>query len=123
VRDFVQSVRATHEAAFNHQTNQDNEEDDSLNHAIEMIENLLQETRQQIAANNDLANLINYADHEDQSQELIEKNNSLILSYSRSKIRHDYKQLHHRDFVKSVITHEIKALVIYKEVMIDSQAN
>jgi DNA-binding transcriptional MocR family regulator len=31
-----------------------------------------------------------------------EKNNSLILNYSRSKIRHDYKQLHHRDFVKAV---------------------
>jgi hypothetical protein len=28
-----------------------------------------------------------------------EKNNSLILNYSRSKIRDDYKQLHHKDFV------------------------
>jgi hypothetical protein len=42
-------VRTTYEAAFNHQTNHDksvrNEEDDSLNHAVEIIENLLQETR------------------------------------------------------------------------------
>ncbi len=30
-----------------------------------------------------------------------EEHNSLILNYSRSKIRHDYKQLHRRDFVKS----------------------
>jgi hypothetical protein len=30
-----------------------------------------------------------------------EENNSLILNYSRSKIRHDYKQLHHRGFVKA----------------------
>jgi hypothetical protein len=30
-----------------------------------------------------------------------EKNNPLILNYSRSKIRHDYKQLHYKSFVKS----------------------
>jgi DNA-binding transcriptional MocR family regulator len=30
-----------------------------------------------------------------------EEHNSLILNYSRSKIRHNYKQLHRRDFVKS----------------------
>jgi hypothetical protein len=30
-----------------------------------------------------------------------DENNSLILNYSRSKIRHDYKQLHHRSFVKA----------------------
>jgi DNA-binding transcriptional MocR family regulator len=29
------------------------------------------------------------------------ENNSLILNYSRSKLRHDYKQLHHRHFVKA----------------------
>jgi hypothetical protein len=31
---------------------------------------------------------------------IFDENNSLILNYSRSKIRHDYKQLHHRNFVK-----------------------
>ncbi len=31
-----------------------------------------------------------------------EKNNLLILNYSRSKIKHNYKQLHHRDFVKAI---------------------
>jgi hypothetical protein len=65
VRNFVQSVRATHKATSNHQTKQENERDDSLNHAIEMIENLLQEARQQIAANDDLADLVNHADHAD----------------------------------------------------------
>jgi hypothetical protein len=65
VKDFVQSVRATHEATSNHQTNQDDEKDDSLNHAIEMIENLLQEARQQITAKNDFADLVNHADHAD----------------------------------------------------------
>jgi type IV secretory pathway VirB10-like protein len=30
-----------------------------------------------------------------------EENNPLILNYPRSKIRHDYKQLHHRGFVKA----------------------
>jgi hypothetical protein len=30
-----------------------------------------------------------------------DENNSLILNYSRSKIRHDYKQLHHKGFVKA----------------------
>jgi FtsZ-interacting cell division protein ZipA len=38
-----------------------------------------------------------------------EKNNSLILNYSRSKIRHDYKQLHHKNFVKSAKIGSIKA--------------
>ncbi len=35
------------------------------------------------------------------NQLIFEKYNSLILNYSRSKIRHDYKQLHPRSFVKS----------------------
>jgi hypothetical protein len=30
-----------------------------------------------------------------------DENNPLILNYPRSKIRHDYKQLHHRGFVKA----------------------
>jgi hypothetical protein len=116
-------VRTTHEATFNHQTNQDDERNNSLNHAIKIIENLLQEARQQITANNDLTDFVNHANHADQSQELIKKNNLLVLNYSRSKISYDYKQLNHRDFVKSVIAHEIKTLVIYEEAMIDSQAN
>jgi hypothetical protein len=33
-----------------------------------------------------------------------EENNPLILNYPRPKIRHDYKQLHQKDFVKSAKT-------------------
>ncbi len=38
-----------------------------------------------------------------------EENNSLILNYSRSKIRHDYKQLHHRNFVKAAKIESIES--------------
>jgi hypothetical protein len=39
-----------------------------------------------------------------------EENNPLILNYSRSKIRHDYKQLHHKNFVKSAKIGPIEAV-------------
>jgi hypothetical protein len=66
VRNFAQLVKIAHEVD-NHQTNHDENERDkennSLNHAIEMIENLLQEARQQIASNYDPVDLANHADH------------------------------------------------------------
>ncbi len=73
--------------------------------------------------------MINHqSDDQTQSKEMInqqeadnrlisEENNSLILNYSKSKIRHDYKQLHHRDFVKAAKSIESIAdhdLVIFK---------
>jgi hypothetical protein len=60
-----------------------------------------------------------------------EKNNSLILNYSRSKIRHDYKQLHHRDFVKaakkiesieSIAKHDLVILKTFEQIINDPQA-
>jgi type IV secretory pathway VirB10-like protein len=59
-----------------------------------------------------------------------EENNSLILNYSRPKVRHDYKQLHHKDFVKaakigsieSVAEHGLVILKIFEQTINDSQA-
>jgi DNA-binding transcriptional MocR family regulator len=59
-----------------------------------------------------------------------EKNNSLILNYSRSKIKHDYKQLHHRDFVKaakkiesieSIAEHDLVTLKTFEQIINDPQ--
>jgi hypothetical protein len=58
-----------------------------------------------------------------------EENNSLILNYSRSKIRHDYKQLHHRDFVKAAkkiesiesSEHDLVTSKTFEQVINDSQ--
>jgi hypothetical protein len=53
----------------------------------------------------EMENSVNQANDQidDQSDNRLisDENNSLILNYSRSKIRHDYKQLHHRGFVKA----------------------
>jgi hypothetical protein len=93
--------------------------EDSLNHANQMMKNLLNKTRHQINLLADIS--------ADQSLELIQENNSLILNYSRRKVRHDYRQLHHREFVKSAKLvssfHEIDTSNIYEEAMIDSQSN
>jgi hypothetical protein len=57
-----------------------------------------------------------------------EKNNSLILNYSRSKIRHDYKQLHHRSFVKatksikSTADHGLVISKTFEQIINDPQA-
>jgi hypothetical protein len=59
------------------------------------------------------------------NQLISEKHNSLILNYSRSKIRHDYKQLHRRDFVKSTkfeSRHELIISKTYEQVINGSQA-
>jgi hypothetical protein len=52
-----------------------------------------------------------------------EKNNSLILNYSRSKIRPDYKQLHHKSFVKSAKFESIKAVNHDVKLMIKHHTN
>jgi hypothetical protein len=57
-----------------------------------------------------------------------DENNSLILNYSRSKIKHDYKQLHHRDFVKaaksieSIADHDLIIFKTFEQIINDSQA-
>ncbi len=61
------------------------------------------------------------------NQLISEKHNSLILNYSRSKIRHDYKQLHRRSFVKSTkqafeSRHELMILKTYEQVINEPQA-
>jgi DNA-binding transcriptional MocR family regulator len=58
-----------------------------------------------------------------------ERNNSLILNYSRSKIKHDYKQLHHRDFVKAAkkiesiesSEHDLVTSKTFEQIINDSQ--
>jgi hypothetical protein len=61
-----------------------------------------------VTANDDeLSVLVSDSKSDDQTDDqtdnrlISDENNSLILNYSRSKIRHDYKQLHHKNFVKS----------------------
>ncbi len=53
------------------------------------------------------------------------------MNYSRSKIRHDYKQLHHRSFVKaakkietieSIADHDLVILKTFEQIINDSQA-
>jgi acetyl/propionyl-CoA carboxylase alpha subunit len=57
-----------------------------------------------------------------------EENNSLILNYSRSKIRHNYKQLHHKSFVKaaksieSTADHDLITFKTFEQIINDSQA-
>jgi hypothetical protein len=57
-----------------------------------------------------------------------DENNSLILNYSRSKIKHDYKQLHHKSFVKSAkirsieaVEHGLIILKTFEQIINDSQ--
>jgi hypothetical protein len=59
-----------------------------------------------------------------------EKNNPLILNYSRSKIRHDYKQLHHKSFVKaakkiesikSIAEHDLVILKTFEQIINEPQ--
>ncbi len=85
-------------------------------HAIETEINPADENAKHFVLVNELENqtkMINQVDQSETDQtanqaELVadnqlisEEHNSLILSYSRPKIRHDYKQLHRRNFVKS----------------------
>jgi hypothetical protein len=68
--------------------------------------------------------------HQTDNRLISEENNSLILNYSRSKIRHDYKQVHQRDFVKatkiesieSVSEHDLIISKTFEQIINDSQA-
>jgi hypothetical protein len=58
-----------------------------------------------------------------------EENNSLILNYSRSKIKQDYKQLHHKDFVKATkiksiesSEHDLITSKTFEQIINDPQA-
>ncbi len=69
-------------------------------------------------------------DDQSDNRLISEENNTLILNYSRSKIRHDYKQLHYKNFVKAAKIESIKSvaehdLVIFKtfeQIISNSQA-
>jgi hypothetical protein len=70
-------------------------------------------------------------DDQSNNRLISDENNPLILNYSRSKIRHDYKQLHHRDFVKaakhiesieSTADHDSIISKIFEQIINDPQA-
>jgi hypothetical protein len=69
-------------------------------------------------------------DDQSDNRLIFDENNSLILNYSRSKIRHDYKQLHHRDFVKAAkqiesikaVDHDLIIFKTFEQIINDSQA-
>jgi hypothetical protein len=70
-------------------------------------------------------------DDQSDNRLISDENNPLILNYSRSKIRHDYKQLHHRDFVKaakqiesigSIAGHGLVISKTFEQIINDSQA-
>ncbi len=60
------------------------------------------------------------------NQLISEKHNSLILNYPRSKIRHDYKQLHRRGFVKSAkiesMRHDLITSKTFEQIINEPQA-
>ncbi len=69
------------------------------------------------------------SDNQSDNRLISEENNALILNYSRSKIRHDYKQLHHKNFVKSAkiesieaVDHGLIILKTFEQIINDSQA-
>jgi hypothetical protein len=81
----------------------------------------------------ELSVLMSDSNSDDQSDNRLisDENNSLILNYSRSKIRHDYKQLYHRNFVKaakhiesikSIADHDLVTSKIFEQIINDSQA-
>jgi vacuolar-type H+-ATPase subunit I/STV1 len=85
---------------------------------------------------NEMINSINHQtddqiDDQTDNRLISEKNNPLILNYPRSKIRHHYKQLHHRDFVKaakqigsikSTAEHDLVTSKTFKQIINDPQA-
>ncbi len=67
-------------------------------------------------------------DDQSDNRFISEKNNSLILNYSRSKIKHDYKQFHHKSFVKSAkiesmraVDHDLVILKTFEQTINDPQ--
>jgi hypothetical protein len=79
---------------------------------------LMNELENQIKMINQVKLVIN-------NQLISEKHNSLILNYSRFKIRHNYKQLHRKNFVKSakieLIKHDLIILKTFEQIINDSQ--
>jgi hypothetical protein len=77
---------------------------------------------------NELSVLMSDSKSDDQTDNhlISDENNSLILNYSRSKIRHDYKQLHQKNFVKSAktisIEHDLVIFKIFEQIINDPQA-
>jgi hypothetical protein len=69
-------------------------------------------------------------DDQSDNRLISDENNPLILNYPRSKIRHDYKQLHHKDFVKaakirsieSTAEHDLVILKTFEQTINDPQA-
>jgi hypothetical protein len=69
------------------------------------------------------------SDDQTDNRLISDENNSLILNYSRSKIRHDYKQLHHKDFVKTTkqiesikaVDHDLVIFKTFEQTINDSQ--
>ncbi len=69
-------------------------------------------------------------DDQSDNRLIFDENNSLILNYSRSKMKHDYKQLHHRDFVKAAkqigsieaVCHGLVISKTFEQIINDSQA-
>jgi hypothetical protein len=88
------------------------------------------------ANDDELSVLVNDPKSDDQTNDqtddrlISDENNSLILNYSRSKVRHDYKQLHHKDFVKatkiesieSTADHDLIISKTFEQIINDSQA-
>ena len=77
-------------------------------------------------ANEDISRIENVAPlkHENEVVIYVNEVNPLILNHSRSKIKHDYHQLHHKGIVKSTkfINHGIKTLKIFEEVIKNFQS-
>jgi hypothetical protein len=83
---------------------------------------------------NEMINSINHQtddqiDDQSNNRLISDENNSLILNYSRSQIRHDYKQLHHKSFVKSAkieskraVDHDLIISKTFEQIINDSQA-
>jgi hypothetical protein len=80
----------------------------------------------------ELSVLVSDSKSDDQADNRLisDENNSLILNYPRSKIRHDYKQLHHRSFVKAAkqiesietVDHDLIISKTFEQTINDSQA-
>jgi hypothetical protein len=71
--------------------------------------------------------MINSVNKETNNNLISDENNSLILNYSRSKIRHDYKQLHQKEFVKAFkqiesSEHDLVISKTFEQIINDPQA-
>jgi hypothetical protein len=135
--DSSQSVRVDQIASLHAAENTlvvSADQDDDDKHTNDELSVLMSDSKSNEMINHQL-------DDQTQSKEMInqqeadnrlisEENNSLILNYSRSKIRHDYKQLHHRSFVKAAkkiesiesSEHDLVTSKTFEQVINESQA-